>query len=135
MTVEITQAPIDVHALIEKTRNDNAGAIVTFQGTVRRMTGDLEVESLTYDAYVEMASKKIEEIIASAKEKFDIIDINVVHRTGNVKLKEDSVVICCSSPHRKEAFRACEFAIDEIKVKTPIWKKDVTPEGKSRWRD
>ncbi len=135
MTVAITRSPLEINELIEQTRNENAGALVTFQGTVRKMTGDLEVESLTYDAYVEMAVKKMEEIVAAAKETFDIIDINIIHRIGNVKLTEDSVAICCSSPHRKEAFRACEFVIDQIKANVPIWKKDVTPEGKSRWRD
>ncbi len=135
MSIEITESPIDVYSLIERTRNNNAGALVTFQGTVRRMTGDLEVESLTYESYREMAIKTINEILQEALHKYDVIEINVVHRLGNVKLKEDSVAICCSAPHRKEAFRACEFVIDEIKTRVPIWKKDVTPEGSEKWRD
>ncbi len=135
MTVEITQKPIDVNELIERTRDENAGALVTFQGTVRKMTGDLEVESLTYDAYGEMAVKKIVEIVVDAKKKFNVIGINIIHRIGKVDLTQDSVAICCSAPHRKEAFLACEYVIDEIKVRVPIWKKDNTPEGKSRWRD
>lgn len=135
MSVEITDSPVDISALIEKTRNGEAGALVTFQGTVRRMTGDLEVESLTYEGYREMAIRKIDEIVASALKRFDVLEINVVHRLGNVKLKEDSVAICCSSKHRKDAFKACEFVIDEIKTIAPIWKKDITPDGASKWRD
>lgn len=135
MIVEITQSPIDVNNLVERTRNENAGALVTFQGTVRKMTDELEVESLTYDAYTEMAVKKIEEIARFAIEKYNVLDINVIHRTGNVKITEDSVVICCSSPHRKEAFQACEYVINQIKTNVPIWKKDVKPDGTSNWRD
>lgn len=135
MSVEITDSPIDISLLIERTRNMEAGALVTFQGTVRRMTGDLEVESLTYEGYREMAIKIIEEIVSSAMKEFDVIEINVVHRLGNVKLQEDSVAICCSAPHRKDAFRACEFVIDQLKTKAPIWKKDITPDGGSAWRD
>ncbi len=135
MSVEITDAPIDIKLLIEKTRNPDAGALVTFQGTVRRMTGDLEVDSLIYESYRDMAIKTINEIINEAMGKHDILEINVVHRLGTVGLTEDSVAICCSSPHRKEAFRACEYVIDEIKTRVPIWKKDVPREGPPRWRD
>ena len=135
MFVSITDVPVDVDDLIEKTRNQNAGAIVTFQGTVRKYTGDLEVESLVYDSYREMAEKTIREICEDAMGKFGILDVNVIHRVGNVGLSEDSVVICVAAAHRKDAFRACEFVIDTIKERAPIWKMDVTPSGKKQWRD
>lgn len=135
MTVEITDSEIDITSLIEKTRNLNAGALVTFQGTVRKMTGDFEVESLTYESYKDMAIKQIQGIVEEAIQRFGVIGINVVHRLGNIKLTEDSIAICCASSHRKEAFKACEFVIDEIKEKAPIWKKDITPEGTSKWRN
>lgn len=135
MSIEITEAPIDVPALIERTRNEDSGAIVTFQGTVRRHSGELEVESLTYDSYREMAEKTMEAIVKEAVDRFEVTMINVVHRLGNVKLKEDSVAVCVSSPHRKDGFRACEFVIDEIKTRVPIWKMDITPKGEKSWRD
>lgn len=135
MTVELTDSAIDISALIEKTRNDQAGAIVTFQGTVRRYSGELEVESLTYESYREMALKTIYDIVKEATEKYHVLEINVIHRLGNVKLTEDSVAICVATPHRKQAFRACEYIIDEIKTRVPIWKKDITPGGEQKWRD
>ncbi len=135
MFISISETPVDVEGLIEKTRNENAGAIVTFQGTVRRYTEKLEVESLVYDSYREMAEKTIKEICEEAVKKFDILDVNVVHRVGKVILLEDSVVICVAAAHRKDAFRACEFIIDAIKERAPIWKMDVTPHGEKRWRD
>lgn len=135
MFISITEAPIDVDGLIERTRTPDAGALVTFQGTVRRFSGDLEVESLIYDSYREMAHKTIQEICKEAMEKFKVLDINVVHRVGKVELKEDSIAICVASAHRKDAFLACEFVIDNIKEKTPIWKMDVSTEGGKHWRD
>lgn len=135
MFVSITDAPIDINDLIERTRNHNAGAIVTFQGTVRRFTGELEVESLIYDSYREMAEKTIREICAEAKRKFLVLDVNVIHRLGKIGLGEDSIAICVASSHRKDAFLACEFVIDTVKEKAPIWKMDVTPEGEKKWRD
>lgn len=135
MYVTISDAPINIDELIQKTRNPDAGAIVTFQGTVRRFTGDLEVESLIYESYREMAERTIMSICRDAVEKFGVTDINVVHRIGKVLLTEDSVAICVSSPHRKDAFLACEYVIDTIKEKAPVWKMDVTPNGKKHWRD
>lgn len=135
MLVKITDEKIDVEGLITRTRNENAGAIVTFQGTVRRFSGDLEVRSLVYDSYREMAEKTIKEIVGEAEQKFSVLDINVIHRVGEVGLTEDSVVICVASAHRKDAFSACEYVIDEIKTRVPIWKMDVQPEGRKEWRD
>ena len=135
MFVTITESPIDINNLIEKTRNEDAGAIVTFQGTVRRFTGELEVESLIYESYKEMAEKTMIKICQDALEKYNVIDINVVHRIGKIELEEDSVAICVSSAHRKDAFLACEYVIDTIKEKVPIWKKDVTPKGEQQWHD
>ncbi len=135
MFISITEAPIEARELIERTRNENAGAIVTFQGTVRRFSGEIEVESLVYDSYREMAEKTIREICENALEKFEVLDINVIHRIGKVALTEDSIVICVASAHRKDAFLACEFVIDTIKKEVPIWKMDVSTQGKKQWRD
>lgn len=129
----IQSEPIDINSLIETTRNVDSGAIVTFQGSVRRLSGSVEVSSLYYEAYEEMALEKMNEIMKEAVSKFNVTDINIIHRIGDVKLMEDSVAIVVSSPHRKEAFEACEYIIDSIKTTVPIWKMDVTPEGKRTW--
>lgn len=135
MFVAITSDRINVEELVERTRNAEAGAIVTFQGTVRRLSGDIEVESLIYESYREMAEKVIREIVDEAMGRFAVTDINVIHRVGKVELKEDSVAICVASPHRKDGFMACQYVIDEIKTRAPVWKKDVQPQGQQAWRD
>lgn len=135
MNVTITETPIDINHLIEETRNENAGAVVTFQGTVRKYSEDLEVEALIYQSYREMAEKTIREICQEAIDEYKVLDINVIHRIGRIELKEDSVAICVASAHRKDAFLACEFVINTIKEKVPIWKKDVSTDGKKQWRD
>lgn len=133
MIARIQTEKIDVEALIEQTRNVDSGALVTFQGTVRRFSGDTEVVSLHYEAYEDMALKKMNGIISEAREKYGLNDVNVVHRIGDLGLEEDSVVICVSSAHREDAFKACKHIIDAIKTDVPIWKQDVTDSGEKKW--
>lgn len=133
MEVRVQKEKIDLSSLIESTRNPESGAMVTFQGTVRRFSGDTEVVSLHYEAYEEMAVNKMNQIITQAKDKFGIIDINVIHRIGDLGLTEDSVAICVSSEHREPAFKACKYVIDAIKQDVPIWKQDIVQSGKKKW--
>lgn len=133
MMAKIQSERIDVNALIEMTRNTESGALVTFQGTVRRFSGDTEVVSLHYEAYEDMAMKMLEAILKDAKDRFGVTDINVIHRIGNLSLTEDSVVICVSSEHREDAFKACRYVIDTIKTDVPIWKQDITGSGEKKW--
>ncbi|MCL4335665.1 MAG: molybdenum cofactor biosynthesis protein MoaE [Candidatus Thermoplasmatota archaeon] len=135
MMIRIQEEPLDLEELIQATRNTEAGAIVTFQGTVRKYSGSMEVTSLIYESYKEMALNVIQTIVDEAKDKFGVLEVNVLHRIGTVNIKEDSVAISVSSAHRKEAFKACEYIIDSIKEKVPIWKKDVKPGGEAKWRD
>ncbi|MCW6169250.1 MAG: molybdenum cofactor biosynthesis protein MoaE [Thermoplasmatales archaeon] len=135
MDVTIQKNKINIEELIEKTRSEKAGAIVTFQGTVRKFTDSIEVKSLFYDSYPEMAVKMIRSIMEDATNKYKILDVNVIHRIGEIGLCEDSVAICVSSQHRKEAFLACEYVIDMIKEKAPIWKKDILQSGGSKWHN
>jgi len=125
--ITINENIINVNELIKNVRNVEGGAIVTFLGSVRKHdeTSDKEIIALRYDAYNEMAIKKIEDIIKEAKKMYDIIDVCVIQRTGLIKLGEDSIGISVSSIHRNEAFKACEYIIDKIKVIPPIWKKEI----------
>jgi len=116
-------------------RTPRAGAIVTFLGTVRDHSEDVQVSELVYEAYEEMAIKSFREILDDARSRFHFVDAAVVHRTGRLKLTEDSVMIAVSAVHRKEAFRACEYIIDRIKEISPIWKRDVLADGTEKWRD
>ena len=113
--------PIDVAATIELVRDARAGALVLFLGTVRADPG---VRALDYEAYEGMEVKKMEAVRAAAKEQFGLTEMAVVHRTGRLPLGETSVAIACSAPHRQEAFRACEWAMEELKKIVPIWKTE-----------
>ena len=135
MLIRIQEEPIDYGDLIEKIRSESVGAIVSFLGTVRNTSVNLKVSGLEYSSYREMALRMIGEIAEEAVKKYGITDYAIVHRLGRLNLKEDSVAVCVASPHRKEGFRACEYIIDSIKEKVPIWKKDIAEGGEEKWRD
>ncbi len=116
---------INVEAVKEKLKCEEAGAIVIFLGEPRRSKEDGNVVSINYTAYEEMAVKEAEKIECQAKEKFPIIDVVIMHRLGNVPLKEVSFLVGVSSPHRKEAFEACTWITDEVKKRVPIWKEII----------
>ena len=135
MLIRIQEEPIDYGDLIEKIRSESVGAIVSFLGTVRNTSVNLKVSGLEYSSYREMALRMMGDIAEEAVKKYGITDYAIVHRLGRLNLKEDSVAVCVASPHRKEGFRACEFIIDSIKEKVPIWKKDIAEGGEEKWRD
>lgn len=126
---KITRDPIQVEPLISQVKKNEHGGIVTFIGTVRNNSNGKKVLYLEYDAYPEMAEKKFEQIAAEIKSKWGIKDIAIVHRIGRMEIGEVAVAIVVGSPHRKEAFEACQYAIDTIKQIVPIWKKEVGEDG------
>lgn len=126
--IEITRKRIDVGAVLDSVRRDDAGAVVLFLGTVRADPG---VAALDYEVYVPMARKVLAELVDRARSKFGIREMSVVHRLGRVSVGGDSVAIACAAAHRREAFEACAWAMDEVKRVVPIWKSEP-PEGKAR---
>jgi molybdopterin synthase catalytic subunit len=131
--IEITEAPIDHAALTDRVRSNRAGAVCTFLGTVREMTGDRRTASLDYEAYPEMAYQKLAELEAEARRRWPIIEAALVHRVGHLDLGEISVVVAVSCPHRDQAFEACRWLIDTLKEVVPIWKKEVWADGSEEW--
>jgi molybdopterin synthase catalytic subunit len=131
--IEITEAPIDHAAITEAVRAQNAGAVCTFLGTVREMTGSRRTLSLTYEAYPEMALKKLAELEDEARRRWPILELALVHRVGRLELGEVSVVVAVSCPHRDQAFDACRWLIDTLKAAVPIWKKEVWADGSEEW--
>jgi molybdopterin synthase catalytic subunit len=131
--IEITEAPIDHASLTERVRSNLAGAVCTFLGTVREMTGDRRTASLDYEAYPEMAQRKMAELEAEARRRWPIIEAALVHRVGHLNLGEISVVVAVSCPHRHQAFEACRWLIDTLKEFVPIWKKEVWADGSEEW--
>ena len=131
--IEITKAPIDHAALTERVRSKLAGAVCTFLGTVREMTGDRRTASLDYEAYQEMAQRKMAELEAEARRRWPILEAALVHRVGHLDPGEISVVVAVSCPHRHQAFDACRWLIDTLKEVVPIWKKEVWADGSEEW--
>lgn len=131
--IQLTHDAIDYHQLTESARDPHCGGVVTFLGTVRDLTDGIETVALDYEAYPEMAIKKIEQIEAEAREKWPIGKLAVVHRLGHLGVSEISVAIVVSCPHRAEAFEACRYVIDRLKEIVPIWKKENRADGSTEW--
>jgi len=131
--IEIRSSPIDAAAVTERVRSPHAGAVCTFQGTVRDLTGDRRTVSLRYEAYPEMALKKMAELEDEARRRWPVIELALVHRVGDLDLGEVSVVVAVSCPHRGQAFEACRWLIDSLKEVVPIWKRETWEDGEQEW--
>ena len=117
--------PLSLDRVIDEVRDDRAGAIATFTGTTRVESRGREVVHLDYEAYEGMAEDVMEEIAAELHARYDLCGIAIHHRTGRVGIGETSVVIAVSAPHRADALAACRDAIDRLKERVPLWKKEV----------
>ncbi len=121
--------PINVDVLLEQCTNPSDGAVVCFIGRPRNIDDGREVLYLEYEAHQSMAIKELTTIIQKASEQFAINDCIVVHRLGRVDIGQASVVIIVTAMHRKEAFNASQFIINELKKSVPIWKKEYFKNG------
>ena len=110
-------------------RSKRIGGITVFLGTARDRSKGRDVSGITFEHYEGMAQKKLREIRERALKDFDIIELLIVHRYGPIEIGENIVLIIAGAEHRADAFRACKWAIDELKQITPIWKLEQTPEG------
>ena len=129
---EITREPIDKIALEQRLLTGAAGAVVTFDGVVREQTKGRRVLSLQYEAYEQMAVKEMQKVGAEIRQRWpEVLQIGIIHRFGELKITESSIVIVITSPHRKLAFEACHFAIDRVKETVPIWKKEIFADGEA----
>jgi molybdopterin synthase catalytic subunit len=114
--------------------NSAIGAVVSFLGTVRDINAGAAVSEMELEHYPGMTEKALEDIVCQAKQRWQIVDALVIHRVGPLKPLEQIVLVAVASPHRGEAFSACEFIIDYLKMQAPFWKKEQTAEG-ARWVD
>jgi molybdopterin synthase catalytic subunit len=110
-------------------RSKRIGGIAIFLGTARDRSKGRDVDGITFEYYEGMAQKKLREIRERALKDFDILELVIVHRYGEIAIGENIVLIIAGAEHRADAFRACKWAIDELKQITPIWKLEHTPEG------
>lgn len=122
--VSISKKPISISKVIGAVASESAGGIVTFVGTVRGSSHGTKITGMELEAAEDLARRDLLRISELALSKFDIEKVSVNHRTGKLKVGDVIVVIAVSAAHRKDAFRACRFVIDELKKTTPIWKKE-----------
>lgn len=114
-----------------------AGALATFEGRVRNhdghKNGGQAVEALTYEIFTDLAQTEGEKILAEAMAQFDILNVAAVHRQGHLAIGEAAVWVGIVAAHRKDAFIACQYVIDEIKHRLPVWKKEHYTNGAASW--
>ncbi|WP_191556907.1 molybdenum cofactor biosynthesis protein MoaE [Metabacillus idriensis] len=126
---EITTNPISANEVTDKVARREAGAITAFIGTVREFTKGKRTLHLEYQAYEPMAVKMLEQIGDEIKERWPDAITAITHRIGKLEISDIAVVIAVSSPHRKTAYEANEYAIERIKQIVPIWKKEHWEDG------
>lgn len=131
--IRLQTKPIDYHALTEAVRHNHCGAVCLFLGTVREFTGTQHTKSLFYEAHPTLAQQLLSQVEEETKSRWPILEIMLVHRTGQLELGEISVAVAVGAKHRKEAFAACQYAIDRLKEIVPIWKQEQLVDGKTEW--
>lgn len=132
---EITDRSLDPGALIAEASDPSCGGLGIFVGTVRRSAAGetrADVEALEYEAHPQLAPPALEDIARRAQQKWELVRVVAVHRTGSCPLSEPTVVVVCAAPHRAQALDACRWMIDAIKAEVPIWKKELYADG-SAW--
>jgi molybdopterin synthase catalytic subunit/molybdopterin converting factor small subunit len=125
----LSSGPLSLVAVVEEVSSDEAGAIATFVGTTRLQSRGRTVLHLDYEAYEEMAEQVMAEIAAELEQRYDLCALAIHHRIGRVQIGEASVAIAVSAPHRQDALAACKDAIDTLKERVPLWKKEVYKGG------
>jgi molybdopterin synthase catalytic subunit len=126
--IEITNQDFSLDEMIKRAKRLDAGAVVTFLGTVR----DDGIEMMELEAFQEAALLELESIRGEAMSRFDLLSVEIVHRIGRLSVGDNIVAIVCSAGHRDEAFQGCRYIIEEMKKRAPIWKKEIGKNGE-RW--
>ncbi|MFQ6039940.1 MAG: molybdenum cofactor biosynthesis protein MoaE [Candidatus Poribacteria bacterium] len=130
---KIVESEISIQDVIDAVDTPEAGAVVTFVGVVRDNSKGRMVRYLEFEAYQPMAEKKMREIADEIYAKWGLDKVAMLHRIGRLEIGEVIVTIAVASPHRNEAFAACQYAIDRLKEAVPIWKREVWQDGAEEW--
>jgi|SRR5579872_1895816 len=131
----ISSLPLDPRALEALVRTDACGAVTTFCGIVRERSDDgRAVRGLSYEAHEALALAEFDTIGAEARERFGDVRVAIAHRIGDLTIGEIAVIVSVAAPHRAAAFDACEYAIDELKRRAAIWKKETFVDGPGEWK-
>lgn len=139
--VSVQREPFDVSAEIAAISSDrhDIGAVVSFVGLVRDLAPELaneagKLSAMTLEHYPGMTEKALEDIVAQARLRWELLAVRVIHRYGRLQPGDAIVLVLVAGSHRGEAFKACEFIMDFLKTRAPFWKKEETPQG-GRWVD
>ncbi len=130
--IEVTERELVPQEIVDRLKKDKYGAVVTFLGIVRDFDDGRRLVFLEYEAFKDMAEGKLSEIAETIRERWHLDDVALCHRTGRLQVGDISLVAAVAAPHRKEAFEACQYAVETLKEIVPIWKKEVW-EGGSAW--
>ena len=130
----LSEQPLDVGQVVARVLGPGAGGIVIFVGTVRDASRGRAIRHLEYEAYPGMAEREMEKIAAAAAREWPGARVAIAHRTGHLEIGEIAVVVAAAAAHRPEAFAACRYAIDTLKARVPIWKKEFYSDG-AVWRE
>ena len=125
----ISDQPLLEAEVAARVRGRDAGGVVTFVGAVRDRARGRDIEYLEYEAYAEMAEREMLKISDECTERWPGTRVAIAHRTGHLDIGDIAVIIVAAAPHRAEAFDACRYAIDTLKERVPIWKKEVASDG------
>jgi molybdopterin synthase catalytic subunit len=131
--VRVSADPLSVDEALRFVADPGAGGTCVFVGTVRDRSDAGEVTGLTYEAWDDLAVKRLHQIAEELFSSWPVRKASILHRTGAVGVGEASVVIAASAPHRADAFDACRHGIERLKADVPIWKKEALTSGDSRW--
>ena len=136
MPVRIQAADFDAGVELANLRagDPKVGAVAAFIGTVRDVNDGSGVTAMTLEHYPGMTERALEAIVVQARERWDLLDVLVIHRVGELAPADQIVLVAVTSAHRDEAFSACRFVMDYLKTEAPFWKKESTPAGE-RWVD
>ncbi len=129
----VTPDALSVDEAFAFVAHPGAGGTCVFVGTVRDHSAAGDVTGLRYEAWDELAERRLAELAAELTERWDLRKVAIFHRTGDLSIGEASVVIAVSAPHRPEAFEACRHAIERLKEDVPIWKKEALTSGEAQW--
>lgn len=130
--LDIRETDLDIGAVYDAVRDDEAGGIAIFVGTVRRHDGGLGVEGLGYTAHPS-AAEALQEVAVEVAADESVLKVAAAHRTGDLMIGDIAVVVAVSAAHRGHAFASCRRLIDELKSRVPIWKHQIFSDGSDEW--
>jgi len=136
MSISIQRADFDVAAELAALRagRTQVGALVSFTGLVRDFSENGNIENIYLEHYPGMSEQALEQIVADANRRWQLLGVRVIHRVGELHPNDQIVLVATASAHRADAFAACEFIMDYLKTSAPFWKREQTAQG-AKWLD